>query len=227
MAFTVNWQASFDFPYMGVFLPPVDQNEKWRRYGGDMVSIPEMDMFAKKYRDNGFYVLNYFNVTEFGAKITYPPPPGIRRDDDGTLGRMPMPCSTRNLQTAILPMPEKSIKDPELMNAQIPVPFYTWGAGIAMDCADSAYQNFLLDQAQRHVEEIPNTFGICIDRLDWVRNFNERADDGITWFGGKPARSLVNSWKSLAPKLSSIMHGADKVMFANNHSKRIDILQHI
>ena len=227
MAFTVNWQASFDFPYMGMYLPPVQRNEKWKRFGGDMITIAEMDNFAKKYRDKGFYVLNYFNVTEFGANVKYPP---LSKPTDKTDARLWKDCNDilyAKFEKAILPMPEKSIKDPTFKNASVPVPFFTWGNGIAMDCGDSTYSEFLVDQARRHVLELPNSFGICIDRLDWIRFFNERADDGISWFEGKPARSVVTSWKRLSPKLASIMHGANKVIFANNHSKRIDILQDV
>ena len=224
MAFTVNWQASFDFPYMGMFLPPVQRNEKWRRFGGDMITIAGMDNFAKKYSENGFYVLNYFNVTEFGSNVKYPPPGNLVNMPDGELWRDCNNILYTKFEKAILPMPEKSIKDPKFKKATIPVPFFTWENGIAMDCGDSIYSEFLVNQARRHVREIPNSFGICIDRFDWFRMFNERADDGITWFGGKPARSLVTSWKNLSPRLSSIMHGADKVIFANNHYKRIDLL---
>ena len=228
MAFTVNWQASFDFPYMGMYIPPVQRNEKWRRFGGDMITIAEMDNFAKKYRDKGFYVLNYFNVTEFGAKVIYPPTSSmINKSDDNLLWKDCNEILYTKFGNAILPMPEKSIKNPKFKNAKVPIPFYTWENGIAMDCGDSTYCEFLLDQARRHVAEIPNSFGICIDRFDWFRMFNERADDGISWFEGKPARSLVTSWKNLSPKLSLIMHGANKVIFGNNHSKRIDILQDI
>ncbi len=227
MAFTVNWQASFDFPYMGMYLPPVKRNEKWRRFGGDLITISAMDDFAKKYRNKGFYVLNYFNVTEFGAKVKYPPLSEQVNKPDSELWKDCNELLYSKFRKAILPIPEKSIKDPKLKNAPVPVPYYTWEGGIAMDCGDSIYSNFLLNQARRHINEIPNSYGICIDRLDWLRMFNERADDGITWYGGKPVRSLVTSWKNLSPKLASIMHGANKVIFANNHSKRIDILKDI
>ena len=224
MAFTVNWQASFDFPYMGMYLPPVKRNEKWERFGGDQITIAGMDDFAKNYREKGFYVLNYFNVTEFGSKVKYPPLSRVAEKPDSEIWRDCNDILYAKFEKAILPVPENSIKDPKFKNAAFPVPFYTWENGIAMDCGDSVYSDFLVEQARRHVREIPSSFGICIDRFDWFRMFNERADDGITWFEGKPVRSLVTSWKTLSPKLSSIMHGANKVIFANNHYKRIDLL---
>ncbi len=224
MAFTVNWQASFDFPYMGMYLPPLQRNEKWKRFGGDMITINGMDDFAKKYREMGFYVLNYFNVTEFGSNVKSPPSSIITPKPDSELWKDCNDILYSKFKKAILPIPENSIKEPKFKNSAVPVPFYTWENGIAMDCGDSVYSSFLLEQARRHVKEIPNSFGICIDRFDWFRMFNEREDDGISWFEGKPVRSLISSWKKLSPKLSSIMHGANKVIFANNHDKRIDLL---
>ena len=227
MAFTVNWQASFDFPYMGMYLPPVQRNEKWKRFGGDQISIAGMDDFAGKYREKGFYVLNYFNVTEFGSKVKYPPLSRVSQKPDSEIWKDCNDILYTKFAKAILPVPEACIKDAKLKNGAIPVPFYTWEDGIAMDCGDSVYSDFLVDQARRHVAEIPNSFGICIDRFDWFRMFNERADDGISWFEGKPVRSLVTSWKNLSPKLSAVMHGANKVIFANNHDKRIDLLSDV
>ena len=33
MAFRINWKLSDDFPYMGLFIPPVkDADEKWDRF---------------------------------------------------------------------------------------------------------------------------------------------------------------------------------------------------
>ncbi|MEI7902983.1 MAG: hypothetical protein WCK89_22295, partial [bacterium] len=96
-----------------------------------------------------------------------------------------------------------------------------------LDCADPAYRDFLLEQARRHIEKIPQSSWICIDRLDWVRLYNDRADDGESWFEGKPARSLMASWNDLMARLGPLMHKAGKVVFVNNHSKRIDLLRHV
>lgn len=234
MAFTVNWQACFDFAYMGMFLPPVKQNEEWRSFGAldgkkpVMITFAGMDNFAKKYKDNGFYILNYFNITEFGTDIKFPPLLKTMHKADAELWRDCNDILYTTFVNAILPMPEKSIEDPKYKNLQIPVPFYTWEGAIAMDCGDSVYSGFLLEQARRHVKEIPNSFGICIDRTDWLSKFNERADDGITWYDGKPVRSLITSWKSLLPKLASIMHDANKVIFANDdYDTRIDIYKDV
>lgn len=81
MAFRVNWKASFDFPYMGMFLPPVPgDDDRWPRFNdkapgqplpGDAgwSSIARMRAYSEKMRGYGFHVLNYFNVTEFGMNL--------------------------------------------------------------------------------------------------------------------------------------------------------------
>ena len=75
MAFRVNWRASFDFPYMGMFLPPVGRNEEWTRFGGGNTSQAGMADYAARMKEMGFCVLNYFNVTEFGARVSQQEPP--------------------------------------------------------------------------------------------------------------------------------------------------------
>lgn len=68
---------------------------------------------------------------------------------------------------------------------------------------------------------------MCIDRLDFLRLYNFRRDDGVTWFDGGPARSLVVSWKDFSEKLGAVQHNAGQALFVNNHIKRIDILKHV
>jgi hypothetical protein len=226
MAFTVNWQASFDFPYMGMFLPPVKSNEQWARLGGGSISVKQMDDYAKRMKQKGFYVLSYFNVTEFGSWFKYPQPSNTVTDRD-TLWK---DCSNylyEKFPNALLKVAGKvNITDALDSKTIHGGPWYSWKDAVATDCGDPAYQQFLLQQAQRHIKEIPNSFGICIDRLDWLRFFNQNADDHISWFDDKPARSLVSSWKGLMQKLGPLMHKSGKSILVNNHYKRIDLLQH-
>ncbi|GAH82947.1 unnamed protein product, partial [marine sediment metagenome] len=63
--------------------------------------------------------------------------------------------------------------------------------------------------------------------MDWLRLHNDRRDDGISWFGDKPARSLLMSWQEIMNKIGPLMHKAGKVIYCNNHTKRIELLRHI
>jgi predicted GH43/DUF377 family glycosyl hydrolase len=229
MAFGVNWKASFDFPYMGMFLPPVDNDTvEWTRYGGGLTSVASMRDYSAKMRAMGFHVLSYFNVTEFGANVIYPPPPR-KATNDADLWHDCNDYLYAKLPGAILPIPPRA---GDLLHRKNPKdqangPYYTWGDGIAMDPVDPPYQQFLLDQARRHIEKIPDASGICIDRMDWLRMYNETADDGISWFGDTRTRSLLWSWHDIMAKLGPLMHDAGKVIFVNNHDKRIDLLKHV
>jgi hypothetical protein len=55
--------------------------------------------------------------------------------------------------------------------------------------------------------------------------YNFRRDDGLSWVEGYSAASLYISWKQLMLKLDPIVHGAGKVVFFNNHDKRLDLLK--
>ena len=230
MAFRVNWRASFDFPYMGMFLPPVAETEVWTRHGGQKTSLPAMRDYAAKMRQSGFYVLSYFNVAEFGSHVTWPlPARKAHRDED--LWKDCHDFLGVKLPSAILRIPDRA--PPKVLAGSI-YPrcrpggcYFTWEDGIVMDCGDPAYRDFLLDQARRHIDELPQSSGICIDRLDWMRLYNDRADDGESWFEGRPARSLMASWNDLMARLGPLMHQAGKVVFVNNHYKRLDLLGHV
>ena len=219
MGLTYNWKASFDFPYMGMFLPPVPREATWPSFGGGSngvvdnlaggshpVSVDQLADYSARMRGAGFYVLNYFNVTEFGTGIEFPAPPRIAVEDYD-LWRDPNDFLHYVIPGGILRTPE---------------PKYTWGRAVVMDCGDPAYKNFLLEQARRHIQELPDSSGICIDRMDWLDMDNPNADDGLTW-NERPVRSLLNSWQDLMVELGPIFHNAKKVIFGNPMVRRPEL----
>jgi len=227
MAFGVNWKASFDFPYMGMFLPPVASDTTlWTRYGGGNTSVRAMRTYGASMKRQGFHVLSYFNVTEFGAEVTDPAPPRkAARDED--LWKSADDFLYYKLADAILHVPAGVTHD---MLAFYPRsrsggPYYTWGNGVIMDPGEPVYQAFLLEQAGKHITMIPDAEGICIDRMDWLRMYNEERDDSLSWFGNRPTRSLIVSWKSLLDRLGPMMHESGQAIYVNNHDKRIDLLR--
>ncbi len=212
MGFRVNWKASFDFPYMGMFLPPVEREARWKRFGSGETSIAQMNAYAERMHEEGFAVLSYFNVTEFGAYIRTPAPEGI--DAVEPVWTDANAYLYRELPGAILPAPGGG-------------PIGTWEGGIVTDCGDPAYRAFLLEQARRHVRELPAADGICIDRMDWLRWYNRTSDDGRSWVDGGPARSVLNSWKSLMADLGRTMHRAGKAIYVNSMTRRIDAMREV
>ena len=217
VGFSVNWKASFDFPFMGMFLPPVGEDVTWERFGGGLTSIAQMREYARRMHSAGYHVLNYFNVTEFGAKVQYPFPAcfdetkPIWQDCDRYL--------KENLSDAML-FPVASAPGHD-------APYGTWEGAVAMDPGVDSYRDFLLGQAKRLVKRIPDADGICIDRLDWLRMYNDHRDDGVSFIGERPSASLYLSWNSLMKQLSAVFHGAGKVVYCNNHIKRIELLRDI
>jgi hypothetical protein len=226
MAFSVNWRASFDFPYMGMFIPPVGPGETWTRFGGKPTSVVSMQGYAEKMKKLGFYVLSYFNVTEFGAKMKYPLEP-VKISNKSDLWKSANDFLSVNLKDALLLVPDKVPQEKLGFYSKTKTggAYFTWEDGLIMDCGEPGYRDFILDQAQKHINLIPSSYGICIDRLDWLRMYNEDKDDGISWYYDRPARSLVISWKNLMKDLDPLMHKNNKVIFVNNHDKRIDFLR--
>jgi len=214
MSFRTNWKLSDDFPYMGMFIPPVkDADESWTRSCGEpappgkksQTSCRQMNDYARYMKDSGFFVLNYFNVTEFGKNMG-----GSAAAGPGKPGEWQDP---QTFLSSTFP------------NAVIPGSTF-YGARV-MDCGDPPYQEFLLEQTRRHIRLLPDTAGICIDRMDWLRNYNTNADDGVSWINHKSARALTVSWKELQAKLGPEMHAAGKVVFCNPMDMRLDLMREI
>lgn len=229
MDFKFNWKASFDFPYMGMFLPPAENwqsfatsaesaKDPWAKspYKGAPTSIKQLENYSKLMRSYNFYVLNYFNVTEFGSRVakTWTVDKTIKPED-----------LWKNCNDFLY----GKIADGILYRENGSNEYYrTWGQAIVMDPGAKNYHDFLLGQAKRHIDYLPSSSGICIDRMDWLRYFNTRANDGVSWYNDKPARSLFMSWKTLLDQLGPMMHKNDKVIFANPMvSMRLDMMKQI
>ncbi len=214
MAFRINWKLSDDFPYMGMFIPPVKSvDERWKRSCDEQsppgkpetTSCRQMNDYAKWMRQHGFHVLSYFNVTEFGKNL-------VDRDVSKLKADAPDlwkdPVAFLKLQ-----MPNAYLK---------PLIGTCYGAWV-IDVGDRAFCDFMLEQARRNIELLPDTDGICIDRLDWLRYYNPAGDDGVSWVDGRPARSLYRSWLAFTDRLGPLMHKADKVIFANTMTMRLEL----
>ena len=246
----VNWKASFDFSYMGMFVPPVPSDTTpWKRFdatsGGEPVpgqktytSIARMARYAARMKALGFSTLNYFNVTEFGGfsefgrTVAYPDPRFTGAED---VWSNPTAFLYDNFPGAIVFGVVDDIgwhkrSAGQLMQMKptfLDRPFWTWGGAIITDVGDPAYARFLLDQARLHVEKFPDAQGIAIDRFDWLNEYNWHADDGKTWVGGRPVRALLNSYREFIPRLARIMHDGGKVIFCNPHMNRLDLMEWI
>jgi hypothetical protein len=249
MGGVVNWKASFDFSYMGMFIPPVaTDTTRWKRFDvtseGEAIpgkatycTIEQLRGYGRRMKSLGFSTLNYFNVTEFGGssefspKVVYPRPELRPEEHTWTnpsaflYDRFPGALLFGSLDHVgwHIRTPQEQMNSPVRFHDE---PYPTWGGAIATDVGDPAYAEFLLDQARLHIEKIPDAQGICIDRLDWLNDYNWHADDGKSWIEGRPVRSLLNSFKGFIPRLSALMHGSGKAMFCNPHMNRLEMMEH-
>jgi hypothetical protein len=153
-------------------------------------------------REQGFHVLNYFNVTEGGNHIRWPPPER-KAAADADLWKDANDFIHHLHPAAVL------------RDGSGKIVFSNWQGCVVMDPGEPKYRAHLLDQARRHVAELPASSGICIDRLDHLRRWNDRADDGVSMRGDKPQRLLKVSWLQVMDEVGPIFHRAGKAILAN------------
>ena len=208
MAFRANWRAVFDWPYLGLNLPPVERaDQPWvcadpynRGYDTTM-TINRLNGYGRKMKQAGFHALNYFTTTEFGLNLKGPA--AVKKD-----------LSEKDLWQDCTSLLYRKLRDSILLNDK-GQPQMSWHGCIAMDCGGASWRAFILDQARRHVACLPDFSGICIDRLDWLTRVNTHADDGVGLYQGRPGRLVRLSWLSLMAELAPIIHKGGQVILAN------------
>jgi len=108
MGFRFNWKASFDFYTMGFFLPPVGDEVEFvcpRMDDGTVefpTSVAHLREYSQQMRRSGFYVLNYFNVGQFGFNLDTDAAPARTINDDADLWRDPNQFAWYALRDAFL-----------------------------------------------------------------------------------------------------------------------------
>lgn len=239
----VNWRASFDFPYIGKFLP---EEPEWTcinclsdgridPYRKDTASVAVLNAYATALRQRGHRTLAYFNTTEFGFGIRWPQP-----DQDESFTYAAARDSNRELWSrfpeAILfgcheptngPLFRSPAEHHDLRVRFHERPYWSWGDCIVMDPGDPAWAAHLVAQAEAIATRTPAFDGIAIDRCDWLQEYNYRADDGGTLIAGRPARALVRSWKALLPRLAGVLHPRGKAIFASLSDHRLDMAEYV
>ena len=99
-----------------------------------------------------------------------------------------------------------------------------------MDPAFPPLENLVVDQLRRHVDLLPAFEGIAIDRFDYSEFYSYLADDGLSWVGGRAARSLRESYKHTFARLGALLHdnatAGSKLMLGNCNSVcRVDLMR--
>ena len=209
MAYSLNWDARFDWPYQGMSIPPVKSDVTWSSWYQKPASLAQMSKYDEQMEKSGFHVLEYFVTTEGGNYIQDDPPPRKAKADT-ELWRDGNDFIHYQIPGAVV-----RDRDGKIM-------YSNWFKDVVLDPAEPCWQQSLLEQAETLVKELPHSSGICIDRMDWLTVYNPHRDDGVSWIDGRPARSLVNSWNETVGKVAAILHRADKVVYGNTIVTRID-----
>ena len=221
MAFRVLWEAAFDWPYMGMYFPPVDDTTTWWTAGYDsggnhipelvkQVSYRMLNERARRLRRDGFYYLSYANLAAWGWRDVF------------------------SLKVVNRNIPEKYAWMDAVTFLQEKIADGVWRdengresilleGTLVMDSDGPHYQADILEQARRTIEKIPDSWGLAIDRTWWgmdyttsgARPINYAADDIVGWYHGRPGRHHSVSFRDTLSKLGPLLHGAGKVIFYN------------
>ncbi len=227
MGFRVNWNASFEWPWFGMFLPPAPS---WKSAGqdvnGDSVpalvkdeSYQSMNDYCRRMREDGFFALNYFNISVFGSQVRAP----------SLINKELAPADWWTDATTFL---YRTMPHSVVMDRPGHVSLEHWSHAVHIDCADAQAQRELIGQARRNIEVLPDSPGICIDNMNVVAwtNFAPGADDKVGWYGdGRPGRFLALSWIDTLSKIGPIMHKNGRVIFGNScfTSHRLDLFREL
>lgn len=218
MGFSMNWSATFPWPYIGMSIPPVKSNdESWPSIGGTensghvIVSTSMcanvMNSYGTKMREQGFHQLEYFTVTEAGNFIS------------------PTPTERAAVEDADLWRSANDFIYHQIPNANLGIA--SWLQCRVVDPGDPAWKTEIIRQITDICIRLPQCSGVVIDRMDWLSRFNSKGDDGVTWTG-TPKRSLLHSWHQVMEQMISVTKAHNKVVFGNVQDyRRLDAMRHL
>ena len=185
MDFTVNWDATFLYPYHGMWLPyPPFYNSPWLtcfphhlQNGTSQLCIhltyELVDSNYQKLKSTGFHSLTYANLFEYGFNIV---------ELNATLN---CPVNATN-QTKIMCDSNRFLRETFfsaiLRDRKTDKMIYGGdGNAIIMDPGTDVYRTHILNMAKTILTKTSDSEGIAIDRQDWIGYVNPHRDDGRTW----------------------------------------------
>lgn len=219
-----NWKAGYDHVYMGMFLPYTkDQDFQWtnaRFQGAEAPPFPtslrNMAAYSKKMRGYGFHVLNYMNPAELGLKIeSFAIPPRRKAASDEDLWKDANDFVFYKVRDAVL-FPKDADE-----------PYKAWEQSVLMDVGMPSFQNHLIAQNKMHLDNFPDSSGVCFDRTDYLRFFNWKRDDGVSWVSDAACGSLALGWVDFLKKIGPMFHEQGKVIYCNPLYRRFDLYENI
>jgi hypothetical protein len=203
MNFTFNWSARFEWPYQAMNLPPVKDGEAWTGWYKDEYTYQDLRDYAGRMRKMGFRVLQYWSLTETGNYVKWPAPPRQAADDADLW---------KNANDFV----HYCIPDAVVRDAAGKPAYSNWNGCIVTDPGEAKWLGIVLDQARRLVAKVPETGGICIDRMDHLPRFQRQG------------RLILMGWREAMAKLGPILHDANKIILANPiNCRRLDAMENL
>jgi hypothetical protein len=213
MGFTLRWEAAFDWPHYGMYVPPVADGQSWVTDGhftkAHTACFALMNSRPRLTHAQGAWHLNYFGCTEFVENIGKLSPVNYAIPEKD-LWKDPASFAVRKLSDSMWRDPQGR---PSLAGGD---------NTLVLDPAAPGWRDYLLDQARRYLDKVPDSDGLAIDRMWWsypavlkLQRVNYGADDGVGWYGGRRGRHFALSVRSILDGLGAIMHPRGKVVFYN------------
>lgn len=220
---TTLWDASFWWPYIGLFIPPVlNRTESWisnvgqgeqsqcskQSVGGvgfkhgQAVTATDVATHLTMMREVGVTLpLSYFNLFEFGQNVQWPLPPPVQGCTAGGANAAKPQCWSNS--SVLL---SSQLADAVLTDVASGAPIYTWQNAILLDPGIQSYKSFLVAQAKQHSDILGTAFrGVVIDRTDHTTMYSHLRDDNETWCGAACA-SMLRAWLATAADVSEAIH---------------------
>jgi hypothetical protein len=251
MGYKMNWDSSARFPWHGEWMPTAADgfNDTWTTCfthdapDGHLhekcqnASYAEIAGWYENQRALGFQTCSYGNLFEFGWHVPSAWP-------NKTIDCSPAATTGAGHESQRLLCHSQRLlreKYGEALIFKEPGEPYMLCGGLEKSCImdpspDLPYLEHVLDMARTSIAKTPSA-GTCIDRQDWIGHVNPLADDHRTLIGlpdpvthaaGRlqPVRAMIHSWKAAMAAFGSVWHSAGQVVIINDHSNRLDMMEH-
>jgi hypothetical protein len=205
----VLWDASFWWPFQGMFLPPEgagadvewtsnqgggEQAQCGQRFAhGQRASLAAVRAASAAAAAANLTLLAYFNLNFFGQNPAFPPlPPGaLPPPDPETDWLNSSVYLARHFNGSSCAPPAGTCAERD------------WQGSVTMDAGDAAWADFLVAQAGRKGAALgaTNFRGIVIDEPH-VQEFVFARDDGAAWCG-RPCASMLGGWLAAGARVAA------------------------
>ena len=246
---TLNWDATFPYPYHGLWLPynvtdPSDQyhggvwttcmphQNSAHPTGCWQASFEEWNSVYQNRLSGGVSTCVYGNFFEFGWNMTHTNQPLYC--DNVTDANEQLYCESSKYARG--PLREAIARPWSFEKGVDPDAVYYSGVGmsIVLDAGQEVYKNHLVHMAELVAENVPDAVGVCFDGTGFIGLANIEHDDGITFVnrGKDPAAGLVaraqaSSFHIASSAVAEALHKSGKSLFWNPYYPRLDFGIHV